>query len=169
MGIFVTKNIPSSTISLYLRVRSDPNRSDLMATGKLFSLLMPTPPAGEDRTAPAFRAVEIRCRGASCAAAQNLRGRRFLCADAPTLPLAECDRQAHCECHYRHHDDRRRGPRRRDEIGIPPSSRQAADRRTLNGRRAEDRDCDDDDRDESDESSLLDDTYYDYMAEKFQG
>lgn len=165
---FVTKNIPSPAFDLYVKVWSGFHCSKPMPTGKLFSLLMPSPPGGEDRTPPAFRAVEIRCRGGSCVAAQNLRGRRFLCTDAPSLPLAECDRQSHCECHYRHHHDRRRGPRRAAEIGVPPSSRQAADRRALGGRRAEDREDEDSERHDNDESSLLDDTYYDYMAEKVQ-
>jgi len=35
----------------------------------------------------------------------------------PTLPLKSCD-EPHCTCHYEHHDDRRKGPRRANELGV---------------------------------------------------
>jgi hypothetical protein len=81
--------------------------------------------------------------------------------EAPTLPLERCDRTARCECHYRHFDDRRRGPRRSEEAGAPPPPQQRSlDERKSLGRRAEDHLSADD------EASLLDDTYYDYIAGK---
>ena len=127
-------------------------------TRKLFSLRAPTRSESAERTGKFFNAVEIRCSADGCPAAQSLRGRRFLCAEAPTLPLQQCDRVPHCECHYRHFEDRRQGPRRADEAGAPPPARQrSVDERRQRGRRTEDHPDDDD-------TSLLDDTYYDYVA-----
>jgi len=86
-----------------------------------------------------FHAVEI-CGGASCClAAQHCAGVRFLSSGGPpTLPLRYCDRPGQCTCRYRHHDDRRAGPRRNGEIGRPAVPWQQADRRQRRGRRRDD-------------------------------
>ena len=60
-------------------------------------------------------------------------------AHAPILPLPMCD-APHCGCHYKHHKDRRAGPRRRSEVGMMVASYNGNERRRTRGRRAEDRD-----------------------------
>ena len=47
-----------------------------------------------------------------CQAAAGLKGRRYLSAEAPTLPLAACDAKS-CQCRYVHFEDRRQGEDRR--------------------------------------------------------
>ena len=69
------------------------------------------------------------------------KGKRFLSQEAPRLPLTGCSQSGQCACVYRHHDDRRAGPRRAVEKGWQPSGRQdprAADQRQGRGRRATD-------------------------------
>lgn len=66
----------------------------------------------------AFHAVAIATGWPSCAAARELEGQSFLSAEAPLLPLRDCD-QASCDCAYQHHRDRRGGPRRDEELGLP--------------------------------------------------
>jgi hypothetical protein len=86
-----------------------------------------------------WHAVSIVARANACAAALQWRGIRFLSREAPRLPLSTCSCGPDCGCVYRHHDDRREGPRRADESsgirrGIPPLKEQ----RTGRGRRAAD-------------------------------
>jgi hypothetical protein len=90
---------------------------------------------------PAHRwsAVSISCTSAGCAAAQALKGQRFLSEAAPRLPLAECTSPAACACVYRKHPDRRAGPRRESEAsGIRSASPVKPDRRAGRGRRSTD-------------------------------
>jgi hypothetical protein len=64
----------------------------------------------------AYHAVSIKFGRDACAAAKASTGQRFLAREAPPLPLPGCD--AHrCECHYRHHKDRRSGADRRSPFG----------------------------------------------------
>ena len=66
-----------------------------------------------------WHAVSIQPKGASCEAALALRGTRFLSAEAPRLPLAQCTTPKSCACAYKHFPDRRGQPRRKDEaIGL---------------------------------------------------
>lgn len=62
-----------------------------------------------------FHAVSVIPDAHGCAAAQALRNIRMLSADAPRLPLANCDHPATCGCKFQHHADRRAGPRRNSE------------------------------------------------------
>ncbi|MBL4798020.1 MAG: hypothetical protein JKY50_11445 [Oleispira sp.] len=64
----------------------------------------------------AFHCVETHHHGKCCEAVKALHGKRFLSAEAPILPIQGCD-QAHCECDYVHHDDRRSDNRRTD-VGL---------------------------------------------------
>ncbi len=85
-----------------------------------------------------WNAVSIVCTSASCAAARALKGRRFLGAEAPRLPLKDCTLAAACPCSYRKHSDRRAGPRREiDTTGIRRSS-PTPERRSSRGRRSTD-------------------------------
>ncbi len=92
------------------------------------------------REANDFHAVEIRCRGEACEVALGLRGKRFLASEAPPLPLPGCN-SAHCECVYRHHEDRREGDRRHSWMNAAymPNELKFERRYTRRGRRHTDR------------------------------
>jgi hypothetical protein len=79
-------------------------------------------------------------RHACCSAAREIAGQRFLCNEAPRLPLAGCDQQE-CGCRYQHYTDRRTEVRRDRDIGIGLTSEMFRDncRRTSSkGRRSDD-------------------------------
>ena len=61
--------------------------------------------AGRRPPAEPYHAVSVLPGPVCCAAARNLAELRFLCSEAPGLPLAACD--ACCRCVYQHHGDRR--------------------------------------------------------------
>ncbi len=63
-----------------------------------------------------WHAVSIAAGQNCCAAARALGAARFLSAQAPSLPLAQCSSKESCRCMYKHHADRRAKPRRREEI-----------------------------------------------------
>ena len=84
-----------------------------------------------------FHAVSIIPGEDACAAAYRFTGQRFLSARAPRLPLPTCD-VARCTCRYKHHKDRRAGPRRRGEVGMMVASYGGTERRRSRGRRADD-------------------------------
>lgn len=82
-----------------------------------------------------WHAVAIVPGATHCQAVEAIKGRRILSSEAPILPLRECDVAA-CKCKYRHHDDRRDGPRRTEEAQAGGMrSRTSADRRNSRGRR----------------------------------
>lgn len=85
-----------------------------------------------------FHAVSILTGLESCAAARRFTGHRFLSREAPRLPLPSCD-IAHCKCRFKHHKDRRVGPRRRSEVGMVHGIWQGDEKRRTGGRRADDR------------------------------
>jgi hypothetical protein len=86
-----------------------------------------------------FHAVSIILGEGACAAAHRFTGRRFLSAHAPRLPLPTCD-APRCTCRYKHHKDRRAGPRRRSEVGMMVAPFMGTERRRSRGRRVDDRD-----------------------------
>ena len=63
-----------------------------------------------------YHSVAIDYRASACEAAKLLSEKRYLSAEAPKLPLADCDAKA-CKCRYVHFDDRRSGEDRRDSFG----------------------------------------------------
>lgn len=85
-----------------------------------------------------YHAVSIVPGAHACAAADRFKGQRFLSRVAPRLPLPTCD-APYCGCHFKHHKDRRVGPRRRSEIGMMEPAWSGQERRRTGGRRAEDR------------------------------
>jgi hypothetical protein len=91
-------------------------------------------PAAE---ATSYHAVSIIPGVVSCGAAHRFTGQRFLSRSAPKLPLPSCD-AAQCTCRFKHHKDRRSGPRRRGEIGMMQAHWSAPERRRTGGRRADD-------------------------------
>ena len=81
-----------------------------------------------------FHAVTVVPGARACAQAESVRGLRLLSAEAPRLPMAGCDRPGDCECRFKHHDDRRVGPRRH----VTRGGGVREERRRLTGRRDED-------------------------------
>lgn len=109
-----------------------------------------------------FHAVEIRCSKNACQAAQNTDGERYVSAEAPRLPLVQCDRPDRCQCRYQHYEDRRGASRRGSESGSHTRSDvERVERRNANGRRADD--VADDDK----PCSVSEDSYYEYVGDKF--
>ena len=87
-----------------------------------------------------FHAVTVTARDGACPQARALKDVRLLSADAPRLPMHDCDRPDRCECRFQHHEDRRAGPRRETGhaaagVRLPPET---GERRKLRGRRATD-------------------------------
>jgi len=84
-----------------------------------------------------FHAVGIVPGPKSCTLVQSLRGQRLLSVDAPRLPLVGCNCAAQCGCRFHHYADRRAGPRRAAERGLPSAawSSTADRRRGTRGRR----------------------------------
>ncbi len=64
-------------------------------------------------TTTAFHAVSLKTLPSACDAAKAMQGERFLSAEAPNIPLPECDASS-CGCSYAHHKDRRVGEDRRN-------------------------------------------------------
>jgi hypothetical protein len=83
-----------------------------------------------------FHAVSIKPGPAACEAVNAVEGVRFLSKDAPPLPLADCTNPG-CRCTYQHFDDRRAGPRRDSDVGLP-SEAPGEERRKRRGRRETD-------------------------------
>lgn len=86
-----------------------------------------------------WHAVSVATGAWACEAAHALCSARFLSADAPHLPLAQCASRESCSCSYRHHRDRRGQPRRHDDLlGIRRAGLRPNERRTEPGRRWDD-------------------------------
>ena len=111
-----------------------------------------------------FHAVEICCTKNACQAAQDTRGERYLSAEAPLLPLDQCDRRDRCKCRYKHHEDRRGGESRRSaEADLPTQSdSETVELRHGKGRRVEDI------AEDAEPSSLSEDTYYSHVLKKIR-
>ena len=83
-----------------------------------------------------FHAVAIKPGRNACDAVVEIEGVRFLSREAPQLPLPDCT-NPDCRCTYQHFDDRRQGPRRDSDVGLP-SKPPEEDRRQRRGRRSTD-------------------------------
>ena len=83
----------------------------------------------------------VSCEGSGCSVVQELRGKRFLEREAPSLPLPGCG-AAHCNCRYVHYDDRRRHQTdRRSLYGVKAELFEVSgqeERRQRHGRRSTD-------------------------------
>ncbi len=85
-----------------------------------------------------YHCVTVNAGKHACPAAGALKDVRLLSAEAPRLPLPDCAMPADCRCTYRHHDDRRAGPRRARDRNERPEPWPSSDRRRSIGRRATD-------------------------------
>ncbi len=83
-----------------------------------------------------WHAVSVKPGPHACPAAVSGRNRRWLSRQAPLLPLPGCTQPDACRCTYQHHDDRRSGSRRVEEldpfrrpVAVSAERRQRKDRR----------------------------------------
>jgi hypothetical protein len=86
----------------------------------------------------AYHAVSVLPGTDACSAAYRFSGQRFLSRQAPRLPLPSCDAKA-CTCRFKHHKDRRAGPRRNSDVGMVTAAFSGRERRGSRGRRVTDR------------------------------
>jgi hypothetical protein len=110
-------------------------KSRRWSLGGLLGLKKKPPPAVRVETK--YHAVSIIPGEDACPAAYRFTGHRFLSRQAPPLPLPTCD-AFQCTCKFKHHKDRRAGPRRRSDIGLMPGAYAGSDRRGPRGRRVDD-------------------------------
>lgn len=98
-------------------------------------------PTSDKAKAPSlFAAVSIKPGKFPCDAAARILHKRYLTADAPPLPLADCD-HARCDCLYVHHDDRREDENDRrlpNSLSERLFGQTQKERRTRQGRRKTD-------------------------------
>ena len=107
-----------------------------------------------------YHAVSIRCASSACQAAKDAAGERHLSAEAPLLPLKQCDRPDQCTCRYQHFDDRRGDSRRRSDQGLQDQNDpQRLERRYVKDRRAQD------DAEDSEPFSVHEGSYYEHMGD----
>jgi hypothetical protein len=86
-----------------------------------------------------WHAVSIVPGPIVCESAMKRLGQRLLSAEAPRLPLVDCQNPAQCTCHYRHHADRRAKLRRARDNGLSRNNYSGVERReSPRGRRAVD-------------------------------
>ena len=83
-----------------------------------------------------YCSVEIEPGDSACGAAETCSGRRFLCREAPLLPLPDCD--CACQCRYIRYRDRRVDDRRLPfgNYAVADVDPVRADRRDESDRRA---------------------------------
>ena len=114
-------------------------RSKLFGTRK--PVVDPAATGTRIRITNPWHAVSVESGRQGCPAAQAVSGARFLSGQAPKLPLTGCTNPLGCRCVYKHHDDRRAGPRRLLDNGTSLRSSAAylgEERRQARGRRATD-------------------------------
>jgi hypothetical protein len=86
-----------------------------------------------------WHAVCVDAKASSCAAAHDLRKKRFLSKEAPSLPLPGCGNALGCPCTYKHHEDRRGKQRRKGEQSFTSTQKiPKIEQRQSRGRRNDD-------------------------------
>lgn len=107
-----------------------------------------------------YCAVSIHCTSSACQAVKDKLGERLLSAEAPLLPLRQCDRPDQCDCRYKHYSDRRGETRRHSDQGLAAHTDQdRVERRYKADRRAQD------DGDEPEPFSVHEDSYYEHVGD----
>ncbi|MDH5356620.1 MAG: hypothetical protein OEY09_19415 [Gammaproteobacteria bacterium] len=104
------------------------------------SIITAPKPTSQRAVKSQWRAIKVERGLTCCRQVELIEGKLFLLAEAPTLPLAQCDSKE-CSCKYMHLDDRRAGDDRResneyDDVLYRQSN---PERRSGKGRRAADR------------------------------
>jgi len=94
-------------------------------------------PVQSHRIVNPYHAVSIATGSGCCKAVAELKARRFLASDAPSVPLPACN-AASCSCRYIHFDDRRTDDDRRVLMQDLRGGRATRERRLGQGRRAND-------------------------------
>jgi len=94
------------------------------------------PSAKSSYLTPWHAVAVISCPGA-CAAVRALGTKRWLSSEAPRFPLPGCENR-HCDCRYRHFEDRRVDERRAMDRYEFPRPYAGPQRRAQRGRRATD-------------------------------
>jgi hypothetical protein len=87
-----------------------------------------------------YRAASVLVQGCACNGAKAIRGKRYLIADVPIIPLPECN-QSQCQCRYVRHEDRRKKDERRALYSLQSdlyAVNEKSDRRRGRGRRKSD-------------------------------
>jgi len=99
----------------------------------------------------------------ACPAVREFAPRRFLCSEAPTLPLPDCT-AATCACRFERHANRRQESRRAAEFGVFEPLFDGVEHRVLSGGRRADEAVE---PDSITEPSDFDPsaTYYDFIAQ----
>ncbi|MGQ0384228.1 MAG: hypothetical protein ACT4UP_06060 [Gammaproteobacteria bacterium] len=88
-----------------------------------------------------WHAVSVRPGPGACEAAVSGKSSRWLSREAPLLPLPGCSHPERCRCTYQHHEDRRSGPRRAEDLDAFSRPTPAAnERRKRRSRRQSDQD-----------------------------
>jgi hypothetical protein len=85
-----------------------------------------------------WHAVAIAAGPRACPAVRELNDKRFLPADAPSVPLRDCTSPLSCQCIYRHYTDRRVGLRRAVDRGSYRVYGGHDRRQAIRGRREDD-------------------------------
>jgi hypothetical protein len=93
-------------------------------------------PMEHRRVVNPHHAVGIAPGPVCCKAAAGLKNRRFLSAEAPKIPLADCDSRV-CQCRYVHFEDRRQGDDRR-QLQVDARGHSVQERRRSRGNRTND-------------------------------
>jgi hypothetical protein len=113
-------------------------RTFLTSGNPLQPILGMRPPRYLVGMAEKWHAVSIVGTPSSCHPARELRGIRFLSAEAPRLPLPTCRAGSLCPCAYKHYDDRRGQPRRAEDLSGFRRPIVSGERRQQRGRRSTD-------------------------------
>ena len=97
---------------------------------------MSSQPMEHRRVVNPYHAVGIAPGSGCCKAIAELRGRRYLSAGAPKIPLPACDVTS-CRCRFIHFEDRRDGEDRRERT-MDARGQSMPDRRRGRGSRVTD-------------------------------
>jgi len=108
------------------------------SSGWFASLFRPKKARASGKPNNPYHAVSVLPGNDACAAAYRFSGQRFLSSQAPRMPLPSCDAKT-CSCRFKHHKDRRAGPRRNSDVFDVIAAYAGKERRRTGGRRADDR------------------------------
>jgi hypothetical protein len=99
----------------------------------------PAKPSASGSRRKNWHAVAVVSKSGGCEAARAIRHLRFLSAEAPRLPLADCATPEGCSCAYKHFDDRRVQTRRKEDLdGMRRGVQGRTERRARGDRRGGD-------------------------------